>query len=102
MRASMDNLFRPAVAGPSGSRSLQAADQAAGGFAAAAADVCPRANTGTNPTAPLFKTRAVEGLMIISEYRGGGRQARPVRRGPRGGLVYRLFMRWFGAERFRA
>ena len=40
--------------------------------------------------------------MIISEYRGGGRQARPVRRGPRGGLVYRLFMRWFGAERFRA
>ena len=40
--------------------------------------------------------------MIISEYRGGGRQARPVRRGPRGGLVYRLFMRWFEAERFRA
>jgi hypothetical protein len=31
-----------------------------------------------------------------------GRQARQVRRKARGGFIYRLFMKWFGAAGFRA
>ena len=39
--------------------------------------------------------------MIVNEYKGGGRQARPASRTPRGGLLYRLFMKWFGGGGFR-
>lgn len=40
--------------------------------------------------------------MIVNEYRGGGRRARLAGRRARGGLIYRLFMKWFGTARFRA
>ncbi|MCS6625220.1 hypothetical protein N0B44_20115 [Roseibacterium beibuensis] len=40
--------------------------------------------------------------VIVKEYKGGGRQARPAARKSRGGLVYRLFMKWFGASDIRA
>jgi hypothetical protein len=40
--------------------------------------------------------------VIVNEYKGGGRQARQVRRKARGGFIYRLFMKWFGAAGFRA
>jgi hypothetical protein len=40
--------------------------------------------------------------VIVHEYKGGGRQARPARRKTRGGFFYRLFMKWFGGTGFRA
>jgi len=40
--------------------------------------------------------------VIVNEYKGGGRQARLAARTGKGGLLYRLFMRWFGASKFRA
>ena len=40
--------------------------------------------------------------MIVNEYRGGGRRARLARRKAGGGFIYRLFMRWFGNDDFRA
>ena len=39
--------------------------------------------------------------MIVNEYKGGGRQARLASRKIRGGLLYRLFMKWFGGGGFR-
>ena len=39
--------------------------------------------------------------MIVNEYKGGGREARPAVRKARGGLLYRLFMKWFGGAGFR-
>ena len=40
--------------------------------------------------------------MVVDEYKGGGRRARLAVRKVRGGFIYRLFMKWFGAARFRA
>lgn len=40
--------------------------------------------------------------MIVNEYKGGGRQARPAGRKRRGGILYRLFMKWFRGAGFRA
>ena len=40
--------------------------------------------------------------MVVKMYKGGGRQARPATGKPRGGVIYRLFMKWFGAPDLRA
>lgn len=40
--------------------------------------------------------------MIVKVYKGGGRQARTAAKKARGGVFYRLFMKWFGAPELRA
>lgn len=40
-------------------------------------------------------------VMLINEYKGGGRQARIKTPKARGGFFYRLFMRWFGGADLR-
>lgn len=40
--------------------------------------------------------------MVVKVYRGGGRQARAAGDKTRGSLLYRLFMKWFGASKLRA
>jgi hypothetical protein len=51
---------------------------------------------------PLFPSGLGGKSMIVKVYKGGGRQARPAGGARQGGLVYRLFMRWFGRGSFRA
>ena len=40
--------------------------------------------------------------MIVKIYSGGGRLARAAGEKTRGGLLYRLFMKWFGDSKLRA